>query len=54
MRDGRRPHAETTGMGWLMLDQIVDSRIVVHYAQLNYVGVLLQLGVIPVPRGAST
>lgn len=51
---GVAPTQKQLEWGGLMLDQIVDSRIVVHYAQLNYVGVLLQLGVIPVPRGAST
>ncbi len=51
---GVTPTQKQLAWGGLMLDQIVDGRIVVHYAYLNYVSVLLQFGVIPVPRGAST
>ena len=42
-------------MTWnvLLMDQIVDSKIVLHYANADWISVLIQLGVIPPPPAAA-
>jgi len=37
----------------LLMDQIVDGKIVLHYANADWIGVLIQLGALPPPAGAD-
>ena len=38
----------------LLMDTVVDGRIVLHYANADWIGVLVKLGVVPPPPVAST
>ena len=37
----------------LLMDQIVDGKIVLHYANADWIGVLVQLGALPPPPGIT-
>ena len=37
----------------LLMDQIVDGKIVLHYANADWIGVLVRLGALPPPPGMT-
>jgi predicted ester cyclase len=37
----------------LLIDQIVEGKIVLHYANADWIGVLVQLGALPPPQGMT-
>lgn len=37
----------------LLMDQVVDGKIVLHYANADWLGVLVKLGALPPPPGMT-
>jgi predicted ester cyclase len=51
---GVAPTNKQLTLSVLLMDTVVDGRIVLHYANADWIGVLVKLGVVPPPPGAST
>ena len=50
---GATPTGKQLSWNILLMDQIVDGKIVVHYANADWINVLIQLGVVPPPSAPS-
>jgi predicted ester cyclase len=46
---GVAPTSQTLTWSVLLMDQIVNGKIVLHYANADWIGVLVKLGVVPPP-----
>ena len=49
---GVAPTGKRLSWGVLLMDQIVDGRIILHYANADWISALIQLGVISPPGQA--
>jgi predicted ester cyclase len=47
------PTGRRIAMTWMGLDRVRDGKMAEHWAQLDILGLLQQLGAIPVPEGAG-
>ena len=50
---GIAPTNKRVKLTLLLIDQIVDGKIVSHYANADWLGVLVQLGALPPPPGIT-
>jgi predicted ester cyclase len=50
---GVAPTKNTVKLTLLLIDQIVDGKIVLHYANADWLAVLVQLGALPPPLGIT-
>jgi len=50
---GVAPTKKTVKLTLLLIDQIVDGKIVLHYANADWLAVLVQLGALPPPPGIT-
>ena len=48
---GAAPTNQLLTFSVLLMDQIVDGKIVLHYANADWINVLVKLGVVPAPGG---
>ena len=50
---GAAPTEKQLSWTVLLMDEIVDGKIVLHYANADWISVLIQLGVVPPPSAPS-